>query len=167
MVISIKMGVKIPYWFRWTICSRRRFIESYATRIWVKISEICEFRVTIMITNELLGGCLRSNRGLRANDYVCPGLWLLVSSFVWAICKLRKQRPQSRTISHKKLYMIKYRSGICGIVLHFTLEWPGHKKNNWSVGELNSFYPVKASTTFFQTNLRSTFHVSEGNKGRT
>ena len=49
---------------------RRRFSESYAVRIYVKISRICEFRVIMGIMTGLLGCCLPSTRGSRANDNV-------------------------------------------------------------------------------------------------
>ena len=49
---------------------RRRFSESYAVRISVKISRICEFRVIMGIMTGLLGCCSSSTVGSRANDYV-------------------------------------------------------------------------------------------------
>ena len=49
---------------------RRRFSESYAVRISVKIPRICEFRVIMGIMTGLLGCCLSSTLGSRANDYV-------------------------------------------------------------------------------------------------
>ena len=48
----------------------RQFNESYAVRICVKISRICEFRVIMGIMTSLLGGCSPSTLGSRANDYV-------------------------------------------------------------------------------------------------
>ena len=59
---------------------RRRFSESYAVRISVKISLICEFRVIMGIMTGLLGCCSSSTLGSRANDYVkylaTLGFWL-------------------------------------------------------------------------------------------
>ena len=59
---------------------RLRFSESYAVRISVKISQICEFRVIMGIMTGLLGCCSSSTRGSRANDYVKTlatlGFWL-------------------------------------------------------------------------------------------
>ena len=59
---------------------RLRFSESYAVRISVKISRICEFRVIMGIMTGLLGCCLSSTPGSRANDYVKTlatlGFWL-------------------------------------------------------------------------------------------
>ena len=49
---------------------RLRFSESYAVRISVKISRICEFRVIMGIMTGLLGCCSSSTLGSRANDYV-------------------------------------------------------------------------------------------------
>ena len=49
---------------------RQRFSESYAVRISVKISRICELRVIMGIMTSLLGCCLSSSLGSRANDYV-------------------------------------------------------------------------------------------------
>ena len=47
-----------------------RFSESYAVRISVKISRICEFSVIMGIMTGLLGCCSSSTLGSRANDYV-------------------------------------------------------------------------------------------------
>ena len=59
---------------------RLRFSESYAVRISVKISRICEFRVIMGIMTGLLGCCSSSTLGSRANDYVKTlatlGFWL-------------------------------------------------------------------------------------------
>ena len=59
---------------------RRWFSESYAVRISVKISRICEFRVIMGIMTGLLGCCSSSTLGSRANDYVKTlatlGFWL-------------------------------------------------------------------------------------------
>ena len=57
---------------------RRRFSESYAVRISVKISRICEFRVIMGIMTGLLGCCSSSTLGSRANDYAKTtfGFWL-------------------------------------------------------------------------------------------
>ena len=59
---------------------RLRFSESYAVRISVKISRICEFRVIMGIMTGLLGCCSSSSLGSRANDYVKTlatlGFWL-------------------------------------------------------------------------------------------
>ena len=59
---------------------RLRFSESYAVRISVKISRICEFRVIMGIMTGLLGCCSSSTLGSRANDYVktlaTRGFWL-------------------------------------------------------------------------------------------
>ena len=59
---------------------RRRFSESYAVRISVKISRIREFRVIMGIMTSLLGCCSSSTLGSRANDYVKTlatlGFWL-------------------------------------------------------------------------------------------
>ena len=59
---------------------RLRFSESYAMRISVKISRICEFRVIMGIMTGLLGCCSSSTLGSRANDYVKTlatlGFWL-------------------------------------------------------------------------------------------
>ena len=56
------------------------FSESYAVRISVKISRICEFRVIMGIMTGLLGCCSSSTLGSRANDYVKTlatlGFWL-------------------------------------------------------------------------------------------
>ena len=49
---------------------RRRFCESYAVRISVKISRICEFRVIMGIMTGLLGCCSSSTLGSRADDCV-------------------------------------------------------------------------------------------------
>ena len=57
---------------------RRWFSESYAVRISMKISRICEFRVIMGIMTGLLGCCLSSTRGSRANDACSPcslGCW--------------------------------------------------------------------------------------------
>ena len=59
---------------------RLRFSESYAVRISVKISRICEFRVIMGIMTGLLGCCSSSTLGSRANDNVkflaTLGFWL-------------------------------------------------------------------------------------------
>ena len=59
---------------------RLRFSESYAVRISVKISRICEFRVIMGIMTGLLGCYSSSTLGSRANDYVKTlatlGFWL-------------------------------------------------------------------------------------------
>ena len=59
---------------------RLRFSESYAVRISVKISGICEFRVIMGIMTGLLGCCSSSTLGSRENDYVKTlatlGFWL-------------------------------------------------------------------------------------------
>ena len=59
---------------------RLRFSESYAVRISLKISRICEFRVIMGIMTGLLGCCSSSTLGSRANDYVKTlamlGFWL-------------------------------------------------------------------------------------------
>ena len=59
---------------------RRRSSESYAVWISVKILRICEFRVIMGIMTSLLGCCLSSTLGSRANDYVKTlatlGFWL-------------------------------------------------------------------------------------------
>ena len=47
-----------------------RFSRSYATQFPVEISRICEFCVIMGIMTRLLGRCLLSTLGLRANDYV-------------------------------------------------------------------------------------------------
>ena len=47
---------------------RLRFTESYAVRIYVKISRICEFSVIMGIMTGLLGCCSSSTLGSRAND---------------------------------------------------------------------------------------------------
>ena len=49
---------------------RLRFNESYAVRISLKMSRICEFRVIMGIMTGLRGCCLSSTRGSRANDAV-------------------------------------------------------------------------------------------------
>ena len=49
---------------------RRRFSESYAVRISVKISRICEIRVIMGIMTGLIGCCSSSTFGSRANDCV-------------------------------------------------------------------------------------------------
>ena len=64
---------------------RLRFSESYAVRISVKISQICEFRVIMGIMTGLLGCCSSSTLGIRAkDDYVKTlarlGFWLHHSS---------------------------------------------------------------------------------------
>ena len=63
-------AIKVP--------ERRRFSESCVVRISVKISRICEFRVMMGIMTGLLGCCLSSTLGSRANDYVktMRGFWL-------------------------------------------------------------------------------------------
>ena len=59
---------------------RLRVSESYAVRISVKISRICEFRVIMGIMTGLLGCCSSSTLGSRANDDVKTlatlGFWL-------------------------------------------------------------------------------------------
>ena len=47
-----------------------RFSESYAARISMEISRMCEFRVIMGIMTVLLGCCSSSTLGSRANDYV-------------------------------------------------------------------------------------------------
>ena len=47
-----------------------RFSESYAVRISMKISQICEFRVIMGIMTGLLGCCSSSTLRSKANDYV-------------------------------------------------------------------------------------------------
>ena len=70
---------------------RRRFSESYAVRISVKISRICVFRVIMGIMTGLLGCCSSSTRlGSRANDYVhhspCSlGCWTNNTLAAWSL----------------------------------------------------------------------------------
>ena len=63
-------GVTMLTGFPRTRWPRRRFSESYAVRISVKISQICEFRVIMGIMTGLLRCCSSSTLGSRANDYV-------------------------------------------------------------------------------------------------
>ena len=70
-------GVAMLTGFPRTRWPRRWFSESYAVRISVKISRICEFRVIMGIMTGLLGCCSSSTLGSRANDYVKTlGFWL-------------------------------------------------------------------------------------------
>ena len=73
-------GVTMLAGFPRTRWPRLRFSESYAVRISVKISRICEFRVIMGIMTGLLGCCSSSTLGSRANDYVKTlatlGFWL-------------------------------------------------------------------------------------------
>ena len=73
-------GVAMLIGFPRTRWPRLRFSESYAVRISVKISRICEFRVIMGIMTGLLGCCSSSTLGSRANDYVKTlatlGFWL-------------------------------------------------------------------------------------------
>ena len=73
-------GVTMLTGFPRTRWPRLRFSESYAVRISVKISQICEFRVIMGIITGLLGCCSSSTLGSRANDYVkilaTLGFWL-------------------------------------------------------------------------------------------
>ena len=73
-------GVTMLAGFPRTRWPRMRFSESYAVRISVKISRICEFRVIMGIMTGLLGCCWSSTLGSRANDYVKTlatlGFWL-------------------------------------------------------------------------------------------
>ena len=64
------IGVTMLTGFSRTRWPRRRFSESYAVRISVKISRICEFRVIMGIMTGLIGCCSSSTLGSRANDYV-------------------------------------------------------------------------------------------------
>ena len=77
-------GVTMLTGFPRTRWPRPQFSESYAIRISVKISRICEFRVIMGIMTGLLGCCSSSTVGNRANDYVktlaTPGFWLHHSS---------------------------------------------------------------------------------------
>ena len=55
---------------------RRRFSESYAVRISVKISQICEFRVIMGIMTSLLGCCSSSTLGFWLHHSHCSlGCW--------------------------------------------------------------------------------------------
>ena len=69
-------GVTMLTGFPRTRWPRRRFSDSYAVRISVKISRICEFRVIMGIMSGRRGS---STLGSRANDYVKTatlGFWL-------------------------------------------------------------------------------------------
>ena len=78
--IQSQRGWQCSLDFLRTIWSWRRFSESYAAQISVKISRICEFRVIMGIMTGLLGCCPSSTIGSRANDYVLTlatlGCWL-------------------------------------------------------------------------------------------
>ena len=63
-------GVTMLTGFPWTRWPWRRFSESYSIQISTKISRICECRVIMGIMTRLLGCCLCSALGSRANDYV-------------------------------------------------------------------------------------------------
>ena len=69
---------------RTTRWPRRRFSESYAVQIPVKISRICEFRVLMGIMTGLPGCCSSSTLGSRANDYVkthrYARVWRMITS---------------------------------------------------------------------------------------
>ena len=57
--------------------ARQWFSDTYAARIFVKIWRICEFRIIMGIMTVLLGCCLSSTLGSRANDYVKTlAIWL-------------------------------------------------------------------------------------------
>ena len=72
---------------------RLQFSESYAVRISVKISRICEFRVIMGIMTGLLGCCSSSTLGSRANDYVKT-----LASFALLPRVLDKQHTRSPVI---------------------------------------------------------------------
>ena len=63
-------GVTMLTGFPRTRWARRWFSESYAVRIAVEISRICEFRVIMGMMTGLLGCCSSSTRGSRPNDSV-------------------------------------------------------------------------------------------------
>ena len=78
-IYSSTAGVTMLTGFPRTRWPWRRFSESYAVRISVKVWRMCEFRVIMGIMTGLLGCCSSSTLGSRANDYVITlatlGLW--------------------------------------------------------------------------------------------
>ena len=78
----IQRGVTVLTKFPRTSWPRRRFSESQVTRISVKISRICVFRVIMEIMTGLLGCCSSSTLGSWANDYAknfTPlGFWCII-----------------------------------------------------------------------------------------
>ena len=56
--------------FQWTGWPGGRFSKSDVARVWLELSEICEFRVVIRIMTRLPVRCLWGTRGLRTNYHV-------------------------------------------------------------------------------------------------
>ena len=72
-------GVTVLSGFLWTRWSQCGFSETHAARIWMKISEICEFCV--------IGRCLWSTIGIEWNDCVKKPSFarILTSSSTWVL----------------------------------------------------------------------------------
>ena len=105
-------GVTMCNGYRCTTWPRCKSSESYAAPFSVKITEIYEFFVTMGIMSELLGYCVWSTIGLRANDRSKPRIApVLTSSLALSHGVIHRQYPHRSVIipylKHKEQSLVK------------------------------------------------------------